>query len=218
MTKLTKTLIEETIYQLVQADEGNLDQLFTEKSIGNMVAIGGDFLTLDKMPKSESGEKLRAFAESKPVVALTHLVQLMKKHLIDFECPNKATWFCSSFMSSLVNAMDVVQIVPEALLVAEQYVNCGGVALTCEVLAMRDHVAHKDDEVRKPNTAYNISRHLALLRKAYNFDSLQSGLGEILRENNYFSVLIPYATSKYVVLTMLIHYFTYLGIDFLTLH
>ena len=205
----------EMVGVLVKADE-NLMELDIEENTKKMNEIRDNLSCLEKKPKAEASKIVNAFAESKPILALASLVALQTKQMINFELENNKTFFCTSFMGSLVMAMN--NCIPEGQLVANQYVTGGGVVLTCEVLAMRDHVAHKDDEVRKPNTAYNISRHLALLRKAYNFDSLQSGLGEILRENNYFSVLIPYATSKYVVLTMLIHYFTYLGIDFLTLH
>ena len=197
MNMVTVNLIKETVTLLAKADEEHMEIFVTEENTSNMGLIGDNFKGLFTMPKMEASAKVKAYADSKPMVALARLVELQKKHLVDFEVPTTATYFCSSYMSSLVNAMD--NVVPECRLVAHQYVNEGGVALTCDVLAMRDHVAHKDDDVLQPNTAYNISCHLTLLANAYCFESLQSRLGEVLRENSYFHTLITYATSRYIL-------------------
>ena len=193
MAKVTAKLIQETVDMMTGADEISLAKLGAEE-VGIMSMIKSDFFDLDTMPKGEATEKVKAYADAKPVDALERLVQLQKKHVIDFESASSTATFCADFVASLLNALE--PLVPECLLVAEQYVNEGGVALTCEVLSMHDHVAHKDDSIHQPNTAYNISSHLTLIVKAFYFESLHSRLGEVLRTYNYFNVLIPYTTSR----------------------
>ena len=208
MAKVTGQLINDTVALLINADEKNLAKL--EENMDNIQMIDDDFDNLRTMPKAEAIEKVKSFSNAKPILALANLVQLQKKRLIDFESKKKWASFCSIFLRIMVTI--IYHLIPDGVIVADQYVNSGGIALTCEVLALRDHVAHKDDEIQHPNTAYNLSRHLTLLVNVYNFESLQSRLGEVLRENNYFKVLIIYTTSKYLTLIVLFPSLTFICI------
>ena len=165
MAKVTGKLIKEAVDLVKNADERNLEELGKYENRGIMGKIRGDFFDLDTMPKAEAAERAKAFADAKPVAAFERLLQLQKKHLLDFESMSDTAWIFSEFMLCLVYSAE--PLVPECLLVAEQYVNSGGVGLTCELLAMPNYVAHREDELRQPNIAYNIGIHLTLLGKAF---------------------------------------------------
>ena len=102
-------------------------------------------------------------------------------------------WVYKRVFVLLVNATNRLQI-------CEYFLSKGGVQILLDEFRSDEFVANRHASKQDSLAIDCVGDFLSILFAISGFDQLNCHLGEVLRENGFFEVLLPYAESRYITI------------------
>ena len=147
------------------------------------------------LPKLE--DRVEIIRKSDVAKALSHLMELRRQTEVDVEENSLFSYLYYNLLLNYHNGTDT------SVEMSREYLHGGGVIGSLSELKTQEFKLKKDGIPENSKIVKFTLSHLAILWNISRFDDLISLLGEQLRENDFFNVLMPFVNSKYLLLNIL---------------